>query len=414
MQKILRRVATAERVAAKRAKAKDLKFYKKDKRERRQEDSYQYRGIRDELREAKKAVRDDWALGPLAPKRDIGDWAGAKGAIHETRYVARIPIHPNLRDQRCAWAGGSKNLNLAISDRVVLMDGPDKGRIGKIANIDAERAEVTVEGLNKSNIRVQPELRSDDDDDVAVVNLELPIPISSIRLVHPIRDPATGFTRDVIINRLTHAGLLYDRVSGRRYWSRVVPELNIAIPWPKMPEKDLKDYEGDTLRIDVEARTFVPTLLRPPIPEAVIDELRNKYSRFRTRHDPEYIARKEAEEQAVRDRYKLMDSMRTPLQELHRAERANKKKKGKPRLTIEMLEKIGEVMARNLERRANAGNLLPPTSSSSSPPAAPAEQGSESAPQESTSASTSESTSPPPSESTTAQETQPPPPPPSS
>lgn len=190
-----------------------------------------------------------------------------------------------------------------------------------------------------------------------MVNMELPIPISSIRLVHPIKDPSSGVTRDVIINQLVHGGFLHDRVSGKRRWSRIVPGLNVSIPWPKKEEPELKDHSCDTLRIDVEEKTFVPTLLRPPMPESVIDELRNRYSRFRTRHDPEYIARLEAEEQAKEDRKKLMESMRTPLQEYHRAQREAKKKKGKPRLTLEMLEKIGEVMAKNLERTKNAGAL---------------------------------------------------------
>ncbi|OTA53477.1 hypothetical protein K449DRAFT_417343 [Hypoxylon sp. EC38] len=387
MQKILRRVATAERVAAKRAKTKDLKWFKKNKKETSEQQRQQLEMVKDEFSAAKQAIKDDWELGPLSPRRDVGNWAGAKGAISEARYAVYGHITLAMRNRRCQWAGGAYNLNLATGDRVVLIDGPDKGRIGKIVQIDHDKAEVVVEGLNKSNIRVQPELRGDNDP--PVINMEIPIPISGIRLVHPIKDPATGVTRDVIINQLVHSGMIHDRVSGKRRWSRVVPGLNISIPWPKKEEPEIKDYSCDTLRIDVEEKTFVPTLLRPPMPETVIDELRNKYSRFRTRHDPEYIARLEAEEQAKEEREKLMESMRTPLQELHRAERANKKKKGKPRLTLEMLEKIGEVMARNLERTRNA-QALPDASSSSSP-------------------TPTQSDTTPPSE-TTAQETQPPPP----
>jgi large subunit ribosomal protein L24 len=189
------------------------------------------------------------------------------------------------------------------------------------------------------------------------VSLELPIPISGVRLVHPVRDPVTGETKDVIINQLKHGYFNHDRLTGKVSWSRFVPGLNIVIPWPVPADKEVVDYPVDTLRIDVEARTFVPTLLRPPMPENVIDELRGKYSRFRTRHEPEYIARLEAEDQAKKDRVKLMDSMRSPLQELHRAERENKKKKGKPRLTLEMLEEIGKVIAKNRERTLNAAGI---------------------------------------------------------
>ncbi|KAI0843449.1 hypothetical protein F5Y06DRAFT_254962 [Hypoxylon sp. FL0890] len=372
MQKILRRVATAERVAAKRAKAKDLKWFKKNKKEASTEQRDQLNLVREDFSAAKRAIKNDWELGPLAPRQDVGARAGTKGAIIEGRYAPLGRITLAMRNRRCEWAGGAYKLNLTVGDRVVLIDGPDKGRIGKIRKIDHSTAEVTVDGLNRSNIRVQGDLR--EEDDAATMNMEIPIPISSIRLVHPIKDPATGVTRDVIINQLVHGGMMHDRVSGKRRWSRIVPGLNVSIPWPKKPEPDIKDYKCDTLRIDVEEKTFVPTLLRPPMPESVIDELRHKYSRFRTRHEPEYIARLEAEEKAKEDRKKLMESMRTPLQELHRVERANKKKKGKPRLTLEMLEKIGEVMARNMERTRNAQALLEAPSSSSDSPAPPTQE----------------------------------------
>lgn len=189
------------------------------------------------------------------------------------------------------------------------------------------------------------------------INIELPISISGVRLVHPVRDPKTGETKDVIINQLGHSNIFHDRITGRATWNRYVPGLNLKIPWPQREPTEKVDHKVDTLRINVEERTFIPTLLRPPIPENVIDELRNKYSRFRTRHEPEFMAAREAEVQEKRDRAQLMDSVRTPLQEFHRAERERKKKKGKPRLTTEMLEQIGKVIAKNRERTLNAAGV---------------------------------------------------------
>ncbi|KAI1117514.1 hypothetical protein F5Y14DRAFT_351335 [Nemania sp. NC0429] len=364
MQKILRRVATAERVTAKRQKAQNLKVYKADKKETSERAQKHVAAALKEVQDAKQAIRDDWAMGPLAPRTDVGSFHDAYGAIGQVRYSSPGGFSLAMRNARCRWAGGAYYLNLAVGDRVVLLDGPDKGRIGPVTDIDHDTAEVTVKDLNKSNLRIAEQLRVAKDTPTAV-NFELPLPISAVRLVHPITDPSTGATRDVIINQLVHSGLVTDRVTGKRRWQRVVPGLNISIPWPAKEEPEVKDYKVDTLRIDVEEKTFVPTLLRPPMPESVIDELRNKFSRYRTRHEPEYIARLEAEEQARKDRAKLMESMRTPLQEFHRAERANKKKKGKPRLTLEMLEKIGEVIARSRERTLHgAPDASPPRTSS--------------------------------------------------
>ncbi|KAI1083925.1 hypothetical protein F5B20DRAFT_358996 [Whalleya microplaca] len=386
MQKILRRVATAERVAAKRRKEKNMQFFKKEKKETTEEQRQHWRRAKIEFDQAKSLVRDDWELGPLAPRTDYGDWADAQGAIHETRFGASAAHSLAQRNRRCRWLGGAYNLNLFPGDRVVLLDGPDKGRIGQVQDINHMRAEVTVSQLNKSNVRVHPDIRKPEEP--PMINIEVAMPISEVRLVHPITDPATGTTRDVIINQLVHRNILYDRVSGTKKWERVVPGLNVVIPWPKEEEPELKDHKGDTLRIEVEKKTFVPTLLRPPMPESIIDELRGKYSRFRTRHDPEWVAKIEAEERAKEDRKKLIEKMRTPLQEFHRAERANKKKKGKPRLTLEMLEKIGEVIAKNREITLNA-----PGVSAASYSQSPAQIEAPPPPAE----STEETTSPPPS-----------------
>ncbi len=55
-----------------------------------------------------------------------------------------------MRNARCKWAGGAYYLNLAEGDRVVLLDGPDKGRIGQVIEINHDTAEVTVQDLNKA------------------------------------------------------------------------------------------------------------------------------------------------------------------------------------------------------------------------------------------------------------------------
>ena len=180
------------------------------------------------------------------------------------------------------------------------------------------------------------------------------IPLSAVRLVHPLRDEETGVTRDVVIQKLKPTRISYDRPTRKLSWIRVVPGLNVEIPWPKTDEPEKKDYDCDTLRIDVEEKTFVPTLLRPPVPESVINELRNQYSKFRTRHTEEYIAEKEAEEALKQARKDSVETMITPLQELNRQQRDARRARGQPELTDEMLERIGEVMARNHKRTLHA------------------------------------------------------------
>ena len=185
----------------------------------------------------------------------------------------------------------------------------------------------------------------EDPDQRPVRSVEIPVPITSVRLVHPLTDPKTGITRDVIVKKVINSKIWYDRHTGTRRWSRIIPGLDIVIPWPHKDPKQHNDGPNDTLRMEVEERSFVPTLLRPPMPSTVIDELRNKFSKFRTRHDPEFIELKEKEEEALQEKKLLIKKMRTPLSEANRKARKDRKALGKGKLTKPMLEKIGEVIA---------------------------------------------------------------------
>lgn len=188
-------------------------------------------------------------------------------------------------------------------------------------------------------------INAEDPDQRPVRSIETPVPLTSVRLVHPLTDRKTGITRDVIVKKVVNTKIWYDRHTGSRRWSRMIPGLNIKIPWPHKEPKQHKDGPSDTLRMEVEQRSFVPTLLRPPMPSSVIDELRNKYSKFRTRHDPEFIELKEKEEAEIQEKKLLIKKMRTPLSEANRKARKERKAKGKGKLTKPMLEKIGEVIA---------------------------------------------------------------------
>ena len=146
----------------------------------------------------------------------------------------------------------------------------------------------------------------------------------------------------------------------RRVRSRTIPgSKEVYGQWLEIPMRTddmgkesikVKEYDDDTLRFEVEDKTWTPTLLRAPMPGGVIDELRNKYSRFRTRHESGYQlalenrARRKAEYKAwVKSGGGML---MTPAKEARQVEREKLKEKGKPTLEREVLERIGEVMAR--------------------------------------------------------------------
>jgi large subunit ribosomal protein L24 len=200
--------------------------------------------------------------------------------------------------------------------------------------------------------------QADDTDHRPIRSVEQPVSFTKVRLVYPLEDTETGTTRDVIVKELVHSKIWFDKFSGRRSWSRIIPGLNVTIPWPKNAPQERKDYAADTLRLEVETKTFMPTLLTPPMPGSVIDELRNKYSIFRTRHDPEYVAVKEAEQAAEEAKKMQAREMRTPLKEIHYRERAANRAKGKTqKLTPEMLERIGQLIARKRQMVLDAAGV---------------------------------------------------------
>ncbi|KAI9715957.1 MAG: hypothetical protein M1812_005591 [Candelaria pacifica] len=335
MQKVLQRTANAKKQHARKLE----KFRVKREQTQRSIDAQQFspvgKQIQQDLKNARKARREDWELGPLAPRRNVGTDSDLYGATDPRRLRGpEIPEEKRIE----FW-------NIVERDRVVIIKGRDKGSIGRIKEVYKKSEEVIVEGLNMVDVIV-PDYAKAEQDQRPIIPLEAAIPLSSVRLVFPLQDEQTGVKRDVIVKEIANKNPKHQRDGTRTSWSRYIPGLNVTIPWPKRPKEERKNtYDVDTLRINFEAETWVPSLISPPMPLSVIDELRNKYSIFRDRHDPEYIRKKEEEDQAAMKLKQSSILMRTPLQKANKQARKERKRKGKGRLTPEMLSRIGEAMA---------------------------------------------------------------------
>ena len=177
----------------------------------------------------------------------------------------------------------------------------------------------------------------------AVMNIEAPVHYNDVRLVVPLADPATGALRDTIVANMRRSRVFHNRQTGEFEFTRYIDGTDTAIPWPAPAPKEEHDMPGDTRIMDVEALTYVPTLLTPPFPQTVIDELRNKYSKFRTRHEPEHLLKVRAEDaaRAAQAARKVL----TPVQELNRLRRKELRKRGPPVMTAPILEQLGRLMA---------------------------------------------------------------------
>lgn len=201
----------------------------------------------------------------------------------------------------------------------------------------------------QADIKVPPYILASEPSSPPIRTVPLPIPLSSIRLVYPLT--IDGVQRDCIVEKLIR---LPGRENNNRRFiansDKAAGEfIEVPVPGKKDEEMGKKDHDSDTLRFEVEEQTWTPTLLRAPMPEGVIDELRNKYSEHRTRHEPGYLLAMENREKRKAE-YKAWAKsgggmLMTPAREARLKERAEMAEKGKPVLGEEVLERIGEVMA---------------------------------------------------------------------
>ena len=365
MQTILKRTAQNQRQAARKA-AKQARRDAVDEKWYRIARQQQYDQSRTALvREARRARADDWLRGPLAAKRDVGARADSYGAFDYSTF--RPPdVHRAAR------------FGIVEGDRVVVVrrGHRDEGKIGKVTQLIEESEACAVENVNvvratpylldsrltvacadlagwhQADLYVPEAMRKIDRSELKVRPTNMPIPLRDVRLVAALPQPDTGELRDVVVKELKLSKRTFAQSKGEDPPTRAIAGVHppIEIPYPAKPEEpDYEEADCDTYRIEVEERTFAPSLRAPPMPPPLIDELRGKYSKFRTRHDEEYMQRKEEEARMEKVRKEASSRrMLTPLQEWRAQRRKERRERGWPGLDEDAMERIGEAMERNL------------------------------------------------------------------
>lgn len=145
MQRVIRRSELAKAQAARRLARRKERDIRVSAKSRREQENYVKKEIATDIKAARLARREDWELGPLAPKRDVG----LKKETHGTISTMRLRGKELSMDERLKLnPDGGRYANIVVGDRVVLLQGRDKGKIGQITALDAKRQEVTIKGLN--------------------------------------------------------------------------------------------------------------------------------------------------------------------------------------------------------------------------------------------------------------------------
>lgn len=140
MQKLLKRTALVKRQAARKAAARSGKFESDTRKLRVNEQTQINISIRGDRRAAQSVRHEDWLLGPLAPKRDVGEARDTYGTLSPRRLrgVEKPKAHV-------------KNWGIVAGERVVIVQEGhrERGKIGKVREVRKDAEECFVQGLNR-------------------------------------------------------------------------------------------------------------------------------------------------------------------------------------------------------------------------------------------------------------------------
>ncbi|KAF2035514.1 hypothetical protein EK21DRAFT_54065 [Setomelanomma holmii] len=145
---------------------------------------------------ALKNAKEDWQLGPLRPNRAIGEGADKFGALTAQQVQKPdIPVHTQKNRNEARLDKGlepeyplvvddEKYFHIKPEDRVMIVNGPEKGKIGVVQDIVERTHEIIVRGVNMQNY--DADIFNSTGEDIGPTRAsEVPIPIANVRLVIP-------------------------------------------------------------------------------------------------------------------------------------------------------------------------------------------------------------------------------------
>lgn len=152
MQKAIARTAAAQKQAARRAAQQSAKRANEYEWQHRQQGKNKTGVTAMYIKNERQQRRENYETGRLAPRHDVG--AQADNYATADPYVlnnATSRLWQHYKHETCPFAEG---------DRVVMLEGRDKGRIGRVSDVNHKGAVVKVNGLNMVCLSVTNKLES--------------------------------------------------------------------------------------------------------------------------------------------------------------------------------------------------------------------------------------------------------------
>lgn len=139
MQKIIRATNRAKTQSQRKMAAENAKNIKINRKVRLDQEKARSQDIRSSIHAARIARREDWIMGPLAPRRDVGDMKDTYGTV-SIRQLRGVEKPEGKRKDWCIREG----------DRVAITGAKqrDRGKIGTVKTVNEKSEECAVQGCN--------------------------------------------------------------------------------------------------------------------------------------------------------------------------------------------------------------------------------------------------------------------------
>jgi large subunit ribosomal protein L24 len=139
LQRVVRRAVRVERHAKRKVQKLQESREAQELREMKDEMRQQRRALGYVERSARIQHREDWFLGPLAPRRDVGQLKTDYGAFPKMAIRTIEYCKPVLEEFIETARKGQDRNYFFKRDRVVIIRGPGKGMIGVVDNVNWEQ-----------------------------------------------------------------------------------------------------------------------------------------------------------------------------------------------------------------------------------------------------------------------------------
>lgn len=231
-------------------------------------------------------------------------------------------------------------------DRVQVLKGPDRGKIGKINSVYKQGNSCFVEGLGGTREVVVPKAMWNEGQTTPVIQMPLPIPYDNLRLVSQIKHD-DGSVEDVAVHSVTFKGEYYDEDRNCMMpIRRAFHDPSIVIPYPMTVNPIQKSNDSLATQPSVtDKRTFFPpSIVMSPIHISSMDQIRHPYSKWHRDRDSRRITEQEV------SLYSAPEMPVTPATKKLLQEVA-KLKKPRVEFTKEMEEYISSEVEKGLNKR---------------------------------------------------------------